>query len=78
LDDIRTGKDVGLLFTSQDEVALAARELSEVVLQPPEADAGRDRTITADGDETEVRLDASGSRAFGGRTLVYYRWRSTD
>ncbi|HSB71325.1 MAG TPA: hypothetical protein VLH58_09315 [Candidatus Methylomirabilis sp.] len=71
---LRDGEAVDALFNRQDEVARAARELAEVVLQPPVAEAGPDATVPASGDEASLALDASGSRAFGGRRIVRYRW----
>ena len=71
---LRDGEGVDTLFNRQDEVAAAARELAEVVLQPPVAEAGADRTLTASADEATVVLDAAGSRAFGGRQIESYRW----
>jgi hypothetical protein len=71
---LHDGEGADTLFTRQDEVAEAARELAEVVLQPPVAEAGSDLGVTSVGDEATVALDASGSRAFGGREIVRYRW----
>ena len=62
------------LLTAQDAVAQAARELSEAVLTPPAADAGANQSITAAGADATAALDASGSRAFGGRQVTRYRW----
>lgn len=73
LADLRAG-DQGRFLTSQDQVAAAARELAEVVLEPPAATAGADMAVTATGDETVVTLDGSASRAFGGRTIARYHW----
>ncbi len=65
---------IDLILTRQAAVAEAARELAEVVLRAPEAEAGTDVTVTAHEGEATVPLDASGSRAFEGRDIVRYRW----
>ncbi|MBI5655300.1 MAG: hypothetical protein HZC44_00140 [Geobacter sp.] len=73
LGDIGVG-DPETILTSQDVVAEAARELSEIVIQLPEAEAGPPLVVTTAGTEGLASLDASGSRAFGGRTISRYRW----
>jgi hypothetical protein len=73
LVDIGTG--IGdTILTSQDLVAEAARELSEVIIQLPEAEAGPPLVVSTAGSEGVVNLDASGSRVFGGRTINRYHW----
>jgi len=77
LDALRDGMGLDTLLARQGAVAEAARELSEVALQPPEppiADAGPDHTVVTSGAEAIAPLDASGSRAYGGREVVRYRW----
>ena len=71
---LRDGELLDVILNREAEVAEAARELSEVILQVPEADAGPDATVAHPGDEAVVTLDASNSRAFGGRTVVRYHW----
>jgi len=73
LGDIGVG-DPDTILTSQDVVAEAARELSEIVIQIPEAEAGAPLVVVTAGAEGLASLDASGSRAFGGRTISRYRW----
>jgi hypothetical protein len=68
-----SGDETGIL-NAQDAVAEAARELSELVVQTPIADAGRDRKTATLEDETTVSLDGSRSQARGGREVVRYRW----
>jgi hypothetical protein len=67
------GEETGIL-NAQDAVADAARELSELVVQTPIADAGPDRRTSTLEDETTVSLDGGRSRARGGREVVRYRW----
>ena len=74
LERIRQGAGMDVLLTAQAAVSEAARELSEIALRAPEADAGGDITVTAREGEATVTLDASGSRAFEGREVVRYRW----
>lgn len=74
LSSLHAGGGFDILLTRQGEVSEAARELSEVVVQPPIAKAGQDQSVTIPGDEATVKLDASNSQAFGGRTIVKYRW----
>ncbi len=62
------------ILTAQDRVAAAARELSEIPIESPIADAGRDQTAVTFEDEAAVMLDASKSQARGGRNIVRYRW----
>jgi len=65
------------LLNAQAAVSEAARELSEVALKAPVANAGADISVNAGGDGTAtVRLDASGSKAFEGRQIVRYHWKS--
>jgi hypothetical protein len=73
-DSLRHGEDLDRLLNRQDAVAIAARELSEVVIQPPIADAGPDQTVVTPDDQTLVTLDASRSRTVGGREIQRYRW----
>jgi hypothetical protein len=74
LTALRDGMGLDAVLNRQDAVAAAARELSEIVLQAPVADAGPDQTSTTSGNEGTVTLDASASRAFGGRQIKSYRW----
>ncbi len=67
-------KDTGTFLNSQEEVAISAKELSEVVLSPPDAYTGGNQNVTAVGAEAEVALDASASKAYGGRTIARYLW----
>lgn len=62
------------ILTRQDETAEAARELSEVVLTMPEAEAGGAQTVSTAGDDGAVWLDASLSHVYGGRTVARYLW----
>lgn len=72
-DAVRSGV-TGDILTRQDQVAEAARELSEVILTIPLAEAGGSQTVAVTGEEGVVRLDASASHAFGGRAIALYRW----
>ena len=74
LADLRAGRPHDALLTDQGNVAEKARELAEVVIRPPLADAGEDRVVGTRGDELVVALDASGSQAFGDHELKTYRW----
>ena len=78
LNGLRDSIAVGSLLTRQGEVADAARELSEVVIQAPVVDAGTDHTILATGGQGTVVLDASNVQTFGGREIVSYRWEKTQ
>jgi hypothetical protein len=62
------------ILVSQDQVAEAARELSEAVMSKPLAESGASRTLSTRGVEGVVPLDASGSLAYGGRTIARYWW----
>ncbi|HAA03398.1 MAG TPA: hypothetical protein DCE18_08505 [Syntrophobacteraceae bacterium] len=75
---LRDGEGVNTLFTCQDRVAEAARELAEMATQRPVAEAGNDVTVATGGDEAVVVLDGSQSKVFGGRTLARYHWRLLD
>lgn len=75
---LQEGAEIDLLLTREDAVAEAARELSEVVLQPPLADAGPDRTVTTPGDTATLVLDASGSQAFGDHEIDRYQWELAE
>ena len=70
---LRHGEERRIL-TAQDGVAVAARELSEIPIESPIADAGQDQTAVTFEDEAAVILDATESRARGGRDIVRYRW----
>ena len=81
LDALRDGMGLDTLIARQGAVAEAARELSEVALQPPEppiADAGPDSAILTSREEGIATLDASGSKAFAGRAIVRYRWERQE
>lgn len=73
-DALLSGQELDVLLTLQDRVAQRAREVAEVVITAPQADAGADRTVEAVAGEATVTLDASGSRAFGGRRIGAYGW----
>ena len=72
---LRLGEEHSIL-TAQDAVAEAARELSEIAVESPIADAGRDQTVTTVEDEATVTLDATHSHARGGREIVRYLWET--
>ena len=74
---LRDGMDVAVLLTRQSQVSEAARQLSEIIIQPPAAAPGPAQTVTGTGGPATVRLDASASQGFGGRTIVRYRWDRT-
>jgi hypothetical protein len=81
LDALRDGMRLDTLLARQGAVAEAARELSEVTLQPPEppmADAGPDRVVLTSGETAITNLDASGSQAFEGREIERYRWEKKE
>lgn len=67
-------KDTDTFLNSQDKVAISARELSEVVLNPPDAYTSGNQSVDAIGKEAKVTLDASTSKAYGGRTISRYLW----
>jgi hypothetical protein len=71
---LHDGMGLDTLLNRQDAVAAAARELSAIVIQAPVADAGPDQIVTTSGNDGAVTLDASASRAFGGRQIKSYRW----
>jgi hypothetical protein len=73
LEALQLGEEAAIL-NAQDAVAEAARELSELVVQSPIAEAGRDQTVPTFEDEATVTLNARGSRARGGREVMRYRW----
>lgn len=72
--DLRAGRPYDVLLTDQGNVAEKARELSEVIIQPPLADAGIDQVVGTQEDEIALTLDASGSQAFGDHVLKTYKW----
>jgi hypothetical protein len=67
------GQEQGIL-NAQDALAQAARELSEMVIESPVADAGRDQTVTTYEKQATVTLDAGASQARSGREIVRYHW----
>jgi hypothetical protein len=67
------GQEPGIL-NAQDALAQAARELSEMVVESPIADAGRDQTVTTYEKQATVTLDADASQARSGREIVRYHW----
>ncbi len=71
---LREGGEHQVLLTRQAAVAEAARELSEVVVRAPVADAGESSTINTTGSEATVLLDGSKSQAFGDHVIATYRW----
>ena len=76
MERIHQGELIDTLLTAQAAVSEAARELSEVALRPPEANAGADVTVTTTVGQATVRLDAGGSQAFDGQEIVRYHWKS--
>jgi hypothetical protein len=76
VEELRTDvtKDTETFLNSQDKVAYAARELSEVVVSPPDAYAGGNQTVDAVGNEAKITLDASSSKAYGGRNISLFIW----
>lgn len=62
------------IITAQDAVAETARELSEIGVESPIADAGRDKELFTVEDEATIVLDGGRSRARGDREIVAYRW----
>jgi len=75
LSALRQGEDINTLLTRQDQLAEAARELSELVIQLPVAKAGANRTVFTDGVTATVVLDASASKVFGGSEITTFHWR---
>jgi hypothetical protein len=73
IDAVKSGLTDSIL-TRQDEVAEAARELSEVVLALPVAVAGGSTAVDTTNDAAAVQVDASASHGFGGRAIAVYRW----
>lgn len=76
LERIRQGVLPDTILTAQATVSEAARELSEVALRPPEADAGADVTVSTTVGQATVHLDAGGSQAFDGQDIVRYHWKA--
>ena len=74
LKALQDGRPLDTLLNCQDAVAQAARELAEVVLELPVADAGADQAVVTAGTEVAVTLNASASKAFGGRQVKQYAW----
>jgi hypothetical protein len=66
--------DVETILTRQSQVSEAARQIAEIVIQPPVADPGPPSTVPASGGEAIVTLDASASEGFGGRQIARYYW----
>jgi len=62
------------ILTAQAAVAAAARELSEMAIENPIANAGHDQGVTTIYEDATVTLDASASRGRGERNIVRYRW----
>jgi hypothetical protein len=75
---IQQGEPVETLLNRMDAVGIAARELAELILQLPVANAGEDMTTTVDEGNVLVTLDASHSMAYGGRDIARYHWRFAD
>lgn len=75
LNALRQGEDIDILLTRQDQLAEAARELSELVIQLPVAEAGTNQIVITDGVTATVALDASASEVFGGSEITAYHWR---
>jgi len=80
LTALQEGQGIEALLNHQHQISDAARELSEVVLQPPSAVvANREdlSLIRTTQEETTVELDADGSEAYGEREIVEYHWEKT-
>lgn len=74
LNALQQDEELGVL-TRQDAVAEAARELSEITIQTPIADTSATQPIVhTRRDEVVTALDASRSKARGGRTIARYHW----
>jgi hypothetical protein len=71
---LRNGMEVETILTRQSQVSEAARQIAEIVIQPPVADPGPPSTIHASGGEAIVTLDASAFEGFGGRQIAHYYW----
>lgn len=74
LQALREGEQVQALITRQAAVAEAARELSEVIIKAPVANAGNDSLIETTQSEARATLDASASQAFGDHALTNFIW----
>ncbi len=68
----------GELLNAVEALAAAARELSEVVVETPVAEAGGDLHISTPGEETIVTLNGAGSWSRGGRAIETYTWRRVE
>jgi hypothetical protein len=78
INEIREGEPLGTLLARMVDVGIAARKLAELILQLPVANAGDDKTATAEDGNVRFTLDGSKSSAFGGRTIKRYHWRFSD
>ena len=72
--DLKQGQEINTVLNRLDVVTEKARDLSEVSFPPPIAVAGSQQIIETTGSYVEVELDASGSTAAEGQTIVKYRW----
>jgi hypothetical protein len=66
--------DADAILTAQEDVATAAYNLSQVAIEAPTADAGRDQELATYDDRLIVTLNGSGSQARGGRIIKRYLW----
>ena len=70
-----TEDEVESVLTLQLAVSERVAKMAEVIFQVPEADAGPDQTVVSPTSEADITLDASGSKAYHGRTIKQYFWQ---
>jgi len=78
---LKGGEGIETLLSLQSAVAVAAQELSEIVLQPPAGKiANKEKlgTVHTDGETATVTLDGGGSEAYDGADIKNYGWRKTN
>jgi hypothetical protein len=81
LTALQQGQPLDDLINRQHAVAIAARELSEITLQPPDAEIankGQLAAVPSSNGTAIVQLDASGSQAHEGREIDSYHWNKKN
>jgi hypothetical protein len=76
LEALRQRQSIEALLNFQEQVAIAALEVAEVVLQPPIAHAGPDQGVETSEPMAKVMLDGSRSRAAQGHQIMRYAWEN--
>jgi hypothetical protein len=81
LTALQQGQGLDDLINRQHEVAIRARELSEITLQPPDAviaNKGQLAAVPSSNGTAIVQLDASLSQAHEGREIDSYHWNKKN